>query len=510
MTHTQKNVTRLLNELNIETYRQYDEGKKLLLSNTNISVYNTSVPCSSLLSWIDMQSYMKRVDRYLTQISTVDPYENRQLANKLDKQTLKDYLYSKSVTSTVRSIFTSNMRTIFGLELEQVNNLFALMYLKSGGGSIEAITYSDEGCAQEKRVKGGTQQITAKLLEKVNEMSKETNSAEVLLNEALLEVIQDETNETNPVTIITQNTKTGEKHYFKARKVISSIPINQYVHVKFTPELPLHKRNFFRFCQIGNYIKFAVTYRTPFWRAKGLSGEGTSDGSFIYLNEEKFAQAYHKDINKISFNKQIPSIGAVAEVFDGTNEEEQPALLGFVAANAAVEWGDQSEEVRRTEIIEGLVKFYGEEARDYIDFIDKNWNLEPFNGGCPAFNLTSSSLMSDYSRALREPFYNVHFCGTESATEWQGYMDGAVESGERAAHEILYRLFSNDNQVKFDFKKTYYYQKQNSKKNLIANENKSRSKFSFLKSLFQITGIIGISYLAYSRKELILNLKKMF
>jgi len=36
--------------------------------------------------------------------------------------------------------------------------------------------------------------------------------------------------------------------------------------------------------------------------------------------------------------------------------------------------------VRKNEIIEGLVKFYGEEARDYIDFVEKNWNLEPFNG----------------------------------------------------------------------------------------------------------------------------------
>ena len=42
----------------------------------------------------------------------------------------------------------------------------------------------------------------------------------------------------------------------------------------------------------------------------------------------------------------MPTIGAVAEVFDGTNEFDQPALLGFVAADAAVQWGDQSEEVR--------------------------------------------------------------------------------------------------------------------------------------------------------------------
>lgn len=31
----------------------------------------------------------------------------------------------------------------------------------------------------------------------------------------------------------------------------------------------------------------------------------------------------------------------------------------------------------------------------------------------------------------------VHFCGTETATKWTGYMSGAVQSGLRAAHELL-------------------------------------------------------------------------
>ena len=34
----------------------------------------------------------------------------------------------------------------------------------------------------------------------------------------------------------------------------------------------------------------------------------------------------------------------------------------------------------------------------------------------------------------------VHFAGTETATEWMGYMDGAVQSGQRAAAEILVEM----------------------------------------------------------------------
>ncbi|RXM95429.1 Amine oxidase [flavin-containing] A [Acipenser ruthenus] len=36
---------------------------------------------------------------------------------------------------------------------------------------------------------------------------------------------------------------------------------------------------------------------------------------------------------------------------------------------------------------------------------------------------------------LREPFGRLYFAGTETATRWSGYMDGAVQAGERAARE---------------------------------------------------------------------------
>lgn len=479
---SQKNVTKLMNELGIKTYRQFDDGQKLLEANGKISLYNSSVPCSSLWSWIDMQLYMWRVNRDLKKISTIHPFSERKLASYLDKISAKEYLYSKSMSATVKSIFTSNMRTIYGLELDQINALFGMMYLKAGGGNVEAITYSDEGCAQEKRVCGGTQQISEKCLQYVQNVSTSNqNSARILLNEAVLEVIQNELNDEEPVCIITRNTKTDEKTQFRSKKVISSIPVNQYINIKFTPELPYYKRNFFKFFQVGNYIKFLVTYKTHFWRSKGLSGEGTYDGSVKWINEERFKDFYKNEINKLNFNRKMPTYGAVNEVFDGTNEDGEPALVGFIAADTALEWADQSFELRRKEVIEDLARMYGPEATDYVEYVEKNWAYEPFNGGCPCFNIVCSGVMKDYSRATREPFENVHFAGTESATVWQGYMDGAVESGERAANEILYALYKSDPDIKVDYEKTYYYQKeltlQMDKKYSIENKSKHFSKF---------------------------------
>lgn len=41
---------------------------------------------------------------------------------------------------------------------------------------------------------------------------------------------------------------------------------------------------------------------------------------------------------------------------------------------------------------------------------------------------------------LLKNLLRIHFAGTETALEWMGYMSGAVESGLRAANEVLFTL----------------------------------------------------------------------
>jgi monoamine oxidase len=65
--------------------------------------------------------------------------------------------------------------------------------------------------------------------------------------------------------------------------------------------------------------------------------------------------------------------------------------------------------------------------------------VEPYSGGCPCHNATTGS-MKDFVDGLRKPYKNIHFAGTETASQWMGYMDGAVDAGRRAASEILVSL----------------------------------------------------------------------
>jgi len=51
-----------------------------------------------------------------------------------------------------------------------------------------------------------------------------------------------------------------------------------------------------------------------------------------------------------------------------------------------------------------------------------------------------TGVLTQFGKTLREPFMNLHFAGTETAMRWNGYMDGAMESGFRAVDEVLKTL----------------------------------------------------------------------
>ncbi|KAF8384535.1 hypothetical protein PRIPAC_73677, partial [Pristionchus pacificus] len=128
-------------------------------------------------------------------------------------------------------------------------------------------------------------------------------------------------------------------------------------------------------------------------------------------------------------------------------------FIKFVVTFATAFWRDDglSGEIastgRTTVPGEDLVRFLGEKAlREFIAYEEKNWKHEPYNGGCPVDHVTPGNM--DAFVTIRDMHYGVHFAGTETAIAWMGYMSGAVESGKRAANEVLHALGVDHNYLK--------------------------------------------------------------
>ena len=71
--------------------------------------------------------------------------------------------------------------------------------------------------------------------------------------------------------------------------------------------------------------------------------------------------------------------------------------------------------------------------------VEHDWTQEQWTRGGPTAIHAPGSLFA-HGPAVRRPHGRVHWAGTETATYWSGYMDGAVSSGQRAAAEVLAKL----------------------------------------------------------------------
>ena len=160
---------------------------------------------------------------------------------------------------------------------------------------------------------------------------------------------------------------------------------------------------------MGSVIKCVAAYARPFWREAGYSGEVVSTGAPLRM------------------------------VFDDCSPDgELAALVGFIVGDEVARGRELSADERRRAVIDHLVRLFGKEAASPIDYIDRDWTAEAWSRGCYV-GIMPPRLMTRVGAALRAPVGRVHFAGTETATRWVGYLDGAIEAGERAAEAILDR-----------------------------------------------------------------------
>ena len=113
-----------------------------------------------------------------------------------------------------------------------------------------------------------------------------------------------------------------------------------------------------------------------------------------------------------------------------------PCLLAFVAGSAARRFSRTAREERREQVLHELARFFGPEAKAPIEYAEMDWGEEEYSGGCPFGNFPPG-VLSVCGEALRAPVGRIHWAGTETARECMGYMEGALESGDRAADEVL-------------------------------------------------------------------------
>jgi monoamine oxidase len=193
---------------------------------------------------------------------------------------------------------------------------------------------------------------------------------------------------------------------FEADRLVMSIPPFLLNKIGFDPELSSLRRQMIQRFPMGSVIKCVALYHEPFWKENGFCGEAISDK------------------------------GPVQFMFDDTPKAEIPgALVGFITGNLARKWGRVDMDTRKRVVLQQFARYFGEQALKPIDYVDQDWSAEEYSAGGYAGYFPPNAL-TEFGELLRKPEGLIHWAGTETATTWNGYMEGAVRSGQRVAGEL--------------------------------------------------------------------------
>jgi monoamine oxidase len=393
---TQDHIIDLGKSYGVELFPTYNEGDNVYLSGGSKMTFSdtgptgTAPPDPAILA--DLALVVTDLDNKSLEVPVDAPWTAARAA-EYDGQTLESYINANSVSPQFKKVVPAATRPIFGAEPREISLLFTLFYIAASGNETTAGTFernfNTRAGAQESRFVGGSAVIT-------DRMARDLGRRVILRS---------------PVRRIQQGRKGvrvfSDRAVVDAKHVIVAIPPTLAGRIDYRPNLPSDRDALTQRLPQGRLIKAAAVYDKPFWRDQGLTGQALSTDTFV------------------------------SATFDDSPEDGSPGVVfGFIGGDKAREFKKLSKTAKRETVLGEFAQFFGDQARGAKGFFLTAWTEETWSRGCPV-GVYAPGTMLAYGDQIRRPVGRIHWAGTETSTYWNGYMDGAVRSGERAAAEVV-------------------------------------------------------------------------
>jgi monoamine oxidase len=389
---TQTRLLELAAEVGVETYLTYTLGNNLLYYQGQLLPYDGASPLSlPPIPQADLNEFLTvvlgQLDPLAKQIPLDTPWSAPDVdVTALDGQTLETWKLANLATPGARFLLDLAVEAVFAAEPRDLSLLHVLFYLHSGGGLTPLVSVTDG--AQERRFVGGSQLVAQRIAAPLGRR--------VVLGAPVRRIVD----LGDSVAVVT------DTQVWRGGAAIVALPPTLASRIEYMPALPSTRDQLTQRYPMGSVIKCQAIYDRPFWRDQGLTGQVTSDTGPV----------------KVTFDNSPP---------DGT----PGVLLGFIEAEEARRWSGRPLADRRAAVLDSFARYFGDAAHAARDYVERDWSSDPWTRGCYA-GFLSPGVLTDYGPALRPPVGRIHWAGTETAEVWNGYMEGAIRSGERAAGEI--------------------------------------------------------------------------
>jgi monoamine oxidase len=383
---TQDRMYELASELGIHTFPSRTEGDELFFLDRRRLRYQGEIPPLGARALDDLGRAISRIDRMARQVPLEKPWEAPRAAG-WDAETLRSWLGREVKSNRARSFVDLFATAVMAEETSAYSLLHFLFYMHSGTDFTTIVSIEDG--AQQDRFVGGSQLVSIQI-------ARELGDA-VVLGAPVRRISQDRESvevETDRLTV-------------RAREVAVTVPPTLAARIAFDPALPAHRDQLMQRMPQGSVTKVNVVYDTPFWREDGLKGVAAGTG------------------RPVSF------------VLDNSPPDGAPGVLvGFMEGDNARRMSQEKPSTRRRLVFQNLVEYLGPKAGSPHAYHELDWSAEEWTRGCYGAHFTPGTWTA-YGHTLRTPVGRIHWAGTETSAVWNGYMEGAVRSGDRVAEEIL-------------------------------------------------------------------------
>jgi monoamine oxidase len=398
---TQDRILALAGEVGVDTFDAYDSGNDVYVNGlirlkySDTGLLGTAPPDPLLI--LDIIKLSQQIDLMVANFPVAAPWTAPNAA-RYDAETLESWVRANSVNADgMIRLLRPFTEALVGAEPGDVSFLFVLAYVAGAGDATHVGTFERlfnvRGGAQQSRLVGGSQVVAQRVAAELGER--------VHLSTPVRRIGQDAAG----VTV------TSDALTVTAQQVIVAIPPALAARIDYDPLLPAARDLLTQRLAMGALMKVEAVYPTPFWRANNLTGQFLTVG------------------------------GPVGYAFDNSPPDGSPGVLaGFVGGTQNLTWAPRPAAERRAAVLAQYARIFQDDRfLSPSDYFDMDWTSEQWSRGGPTA-IGGPGTLTSYGPALRAPVGRVHWAGTETSDYWQGYMDGAVRSGERAAAEVAATL----------------------------------------------------------------------
>lgn len=324
----------------------------------------------------DMDAALARLTELARDIDADEPWRSPD-AERLDAISAADWIGEQDITALTRLALRIQFSADNGVDVERQSLLGHLAMIKGGGLDRYWLESETHRCA------GGNQRLAHHLAE---------SCGQVRLSTPVVSIEHDASG-------ATVTTASGDR--IAANWVVLAAPIGAWGRIRVDPALPKEAD-----WQMGMNVKNLAVVRRAFWAEAGRTPDALGDGP-------------------ISLTWEGVNAGAI---------EDPTLLVGFAGGSRAIECREIAPEQRHAFISDAIEDLHPGYKAHFVRSRFMDWPGDEWTRG--SYSFPAPGEVTRAGPILRRGIGRLLFAGEHTCPKFVGYMEGALQSGIRAANQI--------------------------------------------------------------------------